>query len=122
MSEFSVHFDLYKKFKKDAENETLFEGTRVESYFLAAFHLIESCAAKERIHINKHQKVRIFIEENEFLFRADSEAIWRSFQIIENRLRPKFTYSMSWTEIDLKKVIENFQIIESTCIRGIGNV
>ena len=122
MSEFSVHFDLYKKFKKDAENEKLFDGTRVEAYFLSAFHLIEACAAKERIHINKHQKVKLVIEENEFLFRENGGIIWRSFQIIENQLRPKFTYSMSGTKTDLDKIIENFKIIEKICLEIIGDV
>ena len=67
MSDFGTHLDLYKKFKKDAENIELFEGTRVETYFLSAFHLIDACAAKERVHINKHQRIRAVIEENEFL-------------------------------------------------------
>ncbi len=122
MSELSVHFDLYKKFKKDAENENLFSGTRVETYFLSAFHLIESCAAKERIHINKHQYVRTVLEENEFLFGANTEVVWRSFQIIENQLRPKFTYSISGTKTDLNKIIENFKVIEKICLEKIGDV
>lgn len=115
MSDFAVHLDLYKKFKKDAENTNLFEGTRVEAYFLSAFHIIEAYAAKNRVHINKHQKVRNFLEENEFLFGDKSETIWRTFQTIENQLRPKFTYSMSWTKTDLKNIIENFKIIEEIC-------
>ena len=43
-----IRFNLYKKFKNDAENLDNFEGTRVEAYFLSAYHLIESWAAKER--------------------------------------------------------------------------
>ncbi len=98
MSDLGAHLELYKKFKKDAENVELFEGTRVEAYFLSAFHLIEACAAKERVHINKHQKVRNILEENEFLFSAETENVWRSFQIIENQLRPKFHgASQIWT-------------------------
>ena len=47
------HFKLYEKFKNDAENINNFEGTRVEAYFLSAYHLIESCAAQEKfISIN----------------------------------------------------------------------
>lgn len=45
------HLKLYEKFKTDAENNNNFEGTRVEAYFLSAYHLIESCAAQERVHI-----------------------------------------------------------------------
>ena len=122
MSEFLVHFDLYKKFKNDAENKSLFNGTRVEIYFLSAYHLIESCAAKERIHINKHQNIRAVLEENEFLFGENTVVVWRSFQIIENQLRPKFTYSISGTKADLNKIIENFKIIEKISMEKIGNV
>ena len=46
------HFKLYKKFKNDAENIDNFEGIRIETYFLSAYNLIESCAAHERIHFN----------------------------------------------------------------------
>ena len=122
MSEFKVHLELYTKFKKDAENKALFEGTRVEAYFLATFHLIEACAAKERIHINKHQNVRRAIEENEFIFKEGSEDMWRSFQIIENQIRPKFAYSMSWNDADMKKLHEIFQKIEKICLKVIENV
>lgn len=122
MGDFKTHLDLYKKFKKDADNTKLFEGTRVEAYFLAAFHLIESCAAKERIHINKHQNVRMAIEENTFLFGEESESIWRNFQIIENQLRPKFAYSMSWNKEDMGKIIEHFEIIEKVCLKRFEHV
>lgn len=122
MGDFKVHLELYQKFKKDAGNKELFEGTRVEAYFLAAFHLIEACAAQGRVHINKHQKVRNVIEENEFLFGEESEQVWRSFQIIENQLRPKFAYSMSWTKEDVKKIIEHFQIIEKICLKRLEHV
>jgi len=122
MSDFVVHRDLYKKFKKDAENKTLFEGTRVEAYFLATFHLIEACAAKERIHINKHQNVRRAIEENLFLFGEESESIWRNFQIIENQLRPKFAYSMSWNKEDMEKIIEHLKVIEKICLKRLKHV
>lgn len=122
MSDFAVHLELYHNFKKDAENIALFEGTRVEAYFLAAFHLIEACAAKGRVHINKHQHVRTVIEENIFLFEKESENIWRNFQIIENQLRPKFAYSMSWNKDDVKKIIEHFQLIEKICLKRLEHV
>ena len=122
MSDFGTHLDLYKKFKKDAENTELFEGTRVEAYFLSAFHLIEARAARERVHINKHQRIRAVIEENEFLFGNEGEIVWRSFQIIENKIRPKFAYSMSWTKSDLDRVIENYGAVEKICLKAIGNV
>ena len=117
MGNYDNHFVLYKRFKKDAENEDIFEGTRVEAYFLSAYHLIESCAAKERIHINKHQKVRAALTDNPSIFKEDTEEVWRSFQRIENQLRPKFAYALSWTLADMKEVKKNFKIIEDICLK-----
>lgn len=117
MGSFDDHFELYKRFKKDAENQDNFEGTRVETYFLSAYHLIEACAAKERVHINKHQKVRASLTENPFIFKNDTEVVWRSFQRIENQLRPKFAYAMSWASEDMKEVMGNFKSIEGICLK-----
>lgn len=117
MGSFDDHFKLYMNFKKDAENQDIFEGTRVEAYFLSAYHLIESCAAKDRIHINKHQKVRAALTDNPSIFKEDTEEAWRSFQRIENQLRPKFAYALSWTSGDMKEVIENFKSIEDICLK-----
>lgn len=116
MGSYDNHFELYKRFKKDAENENNFEGTRVETYFLSAYHLIETVAAKERIHINKHQKVRAVISENSFIFQEGTETIWRCFQRIENQLRPKFAYAFSWTSEDMMEVVRNFNRIEKICL------
>ena len=114
------HFKLYKKFKKDAENTNNFQGTRVEAYFLSAYHLIESCAAHERVHINKHQHVRSVLTKNTFIFHDNTETIWMNFQKIENQLRPKFTYGFTWTEEDMKTVELCYTTIENICIKKLG--
>ncbi|RLF51411.1 MAG: hypothetical protein DRN24_05040 [Thermoplasmata archaeon] len=114
------HFKLYKKFKNDAENINNFEGTRVEAYFLSAYHLIESCAAQERVHINKHQHLRSILIKNEFIFKNKTDEIWKNFQKIENQLRPKFTYGFSWTEIDMKNVKTCYKTIEKICLEKLG--
>jgi len=115
MADKQNHLKMYSRFKNDAENETLFEGTRVEAYFLAAFHLIESCAAKFRIHINKHQMVRSVLEKNRVIFGERTEQVWRSFQKIENHLRPKFVYGMTWSEQDFELMRSAFNEIENEC-------
>ena len=120
MGDLDNHLKLFEKFKADAEKEDLFEGTRVEAYVLAAYHLIEACAAKNRVHINKHQKVRSTLEENEHIFKEETEKVWRAFQTIENQLRPRFSYGFSWTKKDLEDVIENFQTIEKICKGVLG--
>ena len=111
------HFKLYKKFKNDAENKDNFEGTRVEAYFLSAYHLIESCAAHERVHINKHQHVRSNLTQNTFIFQEETESIWMNFQKIENQLRPKFAYGFSWIERDFKELREKYDKIEQICLK-----
>ena len=113
------HFKLYEKFKKDAENTNNFEGTRVEAYFLSAYHLIESCAAQERVHINKHQHLRSILTKNDFIFKDNTEYIW-NFQKIENQLRPKFAYGFSWTEDDMKNVETCYKTIEQICLEKLG--
>jgi len=114
------HFKLYKKFKNDAENINNFEGTRVEAYFLSSYHLIESCAAHERVHINKHQHLRSILTKNEFIFKDNTDKIWRNFQKIENQLRPKFAYGFSWTKTDMKNVKTCYKTIEKICIDKLG--
>jgi len=114
------HFKLYEKFKNDAENINNFEGTRVEAYFLSAYHLIEACAAQERVHINKHQHVRSMLTKNEFIFENNTNEIWTNFQKIENQLRPKFSYGFSWTEIDMKNVKICYKTIEKICLEKLG--
>ena len=114
------HFKLYEKFKNDAENINNFEGTRVEAYFLSAYHLIEACAAQERVHINKHQHVRSMLTKNEFIFENNTNEIWTNFQKIENQLRPKFSYGFSWTETDMKNVKICYKTIEKICLKKLG--
>jgi hypothetical protein len=115
MSDLKTHKKLYRKFKNDSK-KNLYEGTVVETLFLSAFHLIEACAAKNRVHVNKHQKVRRILEENDFIFSTKTEDVWRNFQKIENQLRPKFTYTDSWEELDLVAVEEAYKIIEKICL------
>lgn len=114
------HLKLYKKFKNDAENIENFEGTRVEAYFLSAYHLIESCAAQERVHINKHQYLRSVLTKNEFIFKDDTDEIWRNFQKIENQLRPKFAYGFSWNKNDMENVKSCYKAVEKICLKKLG--
>ena len=112
-----IHFKLYKKFKNDAENLDNFEGTRVEAYFLSEYHLIESCVAIERVHINKHQYVRSILTQNTFIFQEDTKTIWTNFQKIENQLRPKFSYGFTWNDEDMKTVEKCYSILEMLCLK-----
>lgn len=108
---------LYQNFKKDAENKQLSKQSRVELYFLSIYHLIEACAAKFDVHINKHQNIRKSLEINNNIFKKDTEKIWRSFQTIETRLRPKFSYGFSWTDEDFNELVDLFIKIEEICLK-----
>jgi len=115
MGSFENHKMLYERFKKDASNTELFEGTRAEAYFLAGFHLVEACAAKSRVHINKHHSVRKVLQENTFIFGEDTDKVWQVFQTIENQLRPKFAYGFNWTKNDICEMEERFATLEKLC-------
>ena len=116
LGSFQNHLDLYKKFKRDAENPGNYEGTRVEAYFLSGFQLIEACAAMERVHINKHQNIRTVLEQNRFIFGENTDTVWRSFQKIGNQLRPKFAYGVTWTDEDLNDVVRMYGVMEAACL------
>jgi hypothetical protein len=115
MSSFEIHYELYENFRRDAKNDTLFAGTRADAYFLSAFHLIDACAARQRQHINNHQKVRHFLERNPAILQDATESAWRSFQRLENQLRPRFVYGASWVPEDLEEMDQVFTHIETLC-------
>ena len=116
MGSFENHKRLYKSFRKDAENESLSIPSRIELYFLSIFHLIEASAATFNYHINKHQKVRQVIEGDTKIFHEKTETVWRSFQEIETRMRPKFAYGFSWAEEDFKLALEKYYEVEKICL------
>jgi len=115
MSRFENHKKLYLNFKNDAENEVNSKPSRTELYFLSIFHLIECCAAKHRVHINKHQKVRAVLENNSNIFENETENVWRLFQDIENKIRPKFTYGFSGTDDDFNVLKQKYYKLEEIC-------
>jgi hypothetical protein len=88
--------------------------------FFSAYHLIETCAAQERVHINKHQHIRSELIKNKFIFKNDTEEIWKNFQKIENQFRPKFAYGFSWTKADMTNVEVCYKKIEKICLEKLG--
>lgn len=115
------HKKLYLNFKNDAENENLSKESRVELYFLSVYHLIEACAAKNRIHINKHQKLRNILESNIIIFKDQTEDVWRLFQNIENKLKPKFSYGFTWNAKDFIKLKAIYFELEEICLKVMEN-
>lgn len=120
MSSYEVHIKKYKLFKRDAMNEENSKPTRIEATFEACFHLIEACAAKNRIHINKHQLVRNILEENPRIFEKDTENVWKSFQEIENQIRPGQIYGGKIDGEQLKRTKKLADKIENICKKILG--
>lgn len=115
MATFDIHKEKYTMFKRDAEDKENSIPTRIEAYFNASFHLIESRTSNFGIHIDKHQNVRTMLEKNHQIFRDDTERVWRAFQEIENQIRPGQIYGGAINGKKLNRTIELFRIIETVC-------
>lgn len=115
MSSFEVHKRKYEMFLKDARNEQNSEPTRIEAFFEAMFHLIETVAAKRRVHINKHKLVRIILEQDKNIFGEATEKVWRAFQEIENQIRPGQAYGGAINGEALKRTMELASTIQKIC-------
>jgi len=120
MTSRSRHLAQYRDFKKGAELDANPPQVRVETIFLAIFHLIDACAASRNVHINKHQRVRYELERNPAIFGGRTEEIWLAFQDLETRLRPKFVYGKNWTQEDFDSVFEKASRIERICQEVVG--
>jgi len=112
MASYETHFEKYELFKKDAENETVSHMSRVEAYFFASFHLIEAVMAKHDKHINKHTMVRSVLVENSDIFKENADEVWRSFQTIENQIRPGQEYGGKIKGEELKRAKAFFNKIK----------
>jgi hypothetical protein len=115
MASQDVHFQKYKLFRRDAENEENSIPTRIEVIFEACFHLIETCMAKDGLHINKHSNLRSMITEHESVFGENSEAVWRAFQELENQIRPSQAYGGRIDGPQLQRAQDVMNRIESVC-------
>jgi len=116
MASQDAHLAQYRLLREDAFRESNSLPTRVETLFLAAYHLVDACAARENVHIGKHQHVRRELSENDRIFGARTEAVWREFQELETRIRPKFIYGTKWTEGDFPKALAVFGTLERLCL------
>ena len=116
MSRLQNHLDKYERFKTAANLPGMPAEGVIELLFLASFHLIDACAAKHRVHINKHQNVRRELQTNPFIFGEATEFVWTSFQQLEGELRSKFVYGSTGTEEDLRTAREVFARLEEVCL------
>ena len=116
MATFERHIGQYRAFKEMADLPDANPPGRVELLFLAAYHLIDSCAANRGQHINKHQNVRRELERNPVILGDRSNRVWRAFNDLQGDFRSKFVYGGKWTEKDLSDAVQAFETVERLCL------
>jgi len=114
MTRMESHLARYREFKKSAELSDS-DAVKVESWFLAAYHAIEACAAKHRIHIQKHHLVPRELERNPAIFGERTKQVADAFRYLDFEARAKFVYGGSGKASDLVLAKRSFETIESAC-------
>ncbi|MHA1264895.1 MAG: hypothetical protein ACTSRS_06625 [Candidatus Helarchaeota archaeon] len=109
------HFLKYQDFKKEAEKST-YIPSKIENYFLAAYHLIESIFATQNIHTDLHKKIFKMLKSHPDLFGANTFNLMNAFRRIERDLRPGVTYGSKENGEKLKETQELFNLIETICL------
>ena len=119
MATLERHMAQYLAFKEMADLPGANPPGRVELLFLAAYHLIDACAAKRGQHINKHQNVRRELERNPVILRERAGTVWRAFNDLQGDFRPRFVYGGKWTAADLAEAVRAFETIERLCLEAL---
>ncbi len=119
MATFERHLTQYKAFKETADLPGAAPQSRVELLFLAAYHLIDACAAKKGQHINKHQNVRPELEKNPVILGENTDRVWRVFNDFQGSFRAKFVYGGRWTKKDLEEAVRSFEAVERLCLEAL---
>ncbi len=113
------HLVRYREFRRAAELSEA-DAVKVEAWFLAAYHLIEACAAKRRIHIQKHQRVPDELGRNPSILGNRTREVADAFRFLDLEARGKFVYGASGTKADLDRARRSFGVIESACQEVLG--
>ncbi len=109
-----THLDKARKFAEGASQVSAPE-LQVEAWFLSAYHFIEACAAKHRLHIQKHQRVARELRQNPMMFGERTEQVVEAFLYLDNEARAKFVYGAPGTEADLERARASFETVRSIC-------
>src|SRR2546427_13037422 len=79
-------------------------GLLVEAWFLSAYHLIEACAAKKRVHIQKHQRVPDELQRNPTILGPHTSTAAAAFRYLDHKARAKLVYGNARPRAQLAKV------------------
>lgn len=119
MSSLETHRRKAEAFR-DAAAKIDEPGLLVETWFLSAYHFIEACAAKQRVHIQKHQRVPDELDRNPTILGPRSSVVAKAFRYLDHRARAQFVYGDSGTKADLAKARRHFETIASACTEVLG--
>jgi hypothetical protein len=109
-----VHLERARAYLEDAERARD-PGSQIELWFLGAYHFVEACAAKHRLHIQKHQRVSEELKNNPSVFREQTSRVVEAFQYLDYNARAKFVYGVSGTKADFERARECVATIQSIC-------
>ena len=118
MTRLENHLARYREFRAAADASEA-DAVRVESWFLAAYHLIEACAAKRRVHIQKHTKVPEELLRNPEILGDRAKEVADAFRFLDLEARAKFVYGASGTASDLGRARRSFEAIEAACLEAL---
>ena len=114
MSKLEVHLERARAYREDA-GRAKDAGSQVELWFLSAYHFIEACAAKHRLHIQQHKKVPPELKRNQAVFGERTTEVIEGFQYLDYDARAKFVYGASGTKADFDRAQESFDAIVAIC-------
>ncbi len=119
MSKLEIHLERARAYRQES-HRLKDPGSLVELWFLSTYHFIEACAAKHRLHIQKHQRVPDELRRNLRIFESNSARIIDAFQYLDFTARAKFVYVSSGTKADFERARQCFETIEAICEEVLG--
>jgi hypothetical protein len=119
MSKLEMHLERAQAYRNDA-GRAKDTGSQVELWFLSAYHFIEACAAKHRLHIQQHRKVAAELKLNPSVFGNRTGNVIEAFQYLDYNARAKFVYGTSGAKADFARVRECFDLIVAVCEELLG--
>lgn len=114
MSKLEVHVERAQAYREDAQRAKD-AGSQIELWFLSAYHFIEACAAKHRLHIQQHQRVPAELKRDHTIFGERTSEVIEAFQHLDYDARAKFVYGASGTKSDFERARECFDVIAEIC-------
>lgn len=89
MSKLEVHLERARAYREDSQRAKD-AGSQVELWFLSAYHFIEACAAKHRVHIQQDQRVPAELKKDHTIFEEQTSEVIEAFQYLDYDARAKF--------------------------------